>query len=37
MKKFIAENGEELIARDEVQEAAFEKAGLTPVKEEKKK
>ena len=33
-KVFVAENGEKLIARDEVQEAAFKNAGL---KEEKKK
>lgn len=33
-KVFIAENGEKLIARDEIQVAAFRKAGL---KEEVKK
>lgn len=33
-KVFVAENGEKLVARDEVQEAAFKKAGL---KEEVKK
>lgn len=27
-KVFIAENGEELVARDEVQEAALKNAGL---------
>jgi len=27
-KIFVAENGEKLIARDEIQEAAFRKAGL---------
>lgn len=34
MKVFVAENGQKLIARDEVQAAAFKNAGL---KEEKPK
>jgi hypothetical protein len=31
-KIFVAENGEKIVARDEVQEAAFKKAGFTEVK-----
>jgi len=34
MKVFVAENGEKIVAQNEVQEAAFENAGL---KEETKK
>ncbi|WP_368658674.1 hypothetical protein AB3Z07_05085 [Metabacillus halosaccharovorans] len=36
MKIFIAENGEKIIARDEIQEAAFKKAGLKEDVDEKK-
>lgn len=36
-KVFVAENGEKLEARDEVQEAAFEKAGLKELEENDKK
>lgn len=36
-KVFVAENGEKLIARDEIQEAAFRKAGLREEKADKKK
>lgn len=34
---YKAENGEILIARDELQASAFEKAGLKRVEEEQKK
>ncbi len=37
MKVFVAENGQQIVARDEVQEAAFRNAGLKEVKETKKK
>lgn len=36
-KVFVAPNGEELIARDEIQEAAFKQAGLEEKAETKKK
>jgi hypothetical protein len=36
MKKFQSENGEILIAWDEIQEAAFISAGLKEVEEKKK-
>lgn len=36
-KIFVAENGEKLEARDEVQEAAFRNSGLKEVVEPKKK
>lgn len=35
-KVFVAENGQELIAKDEVQEAAFRNAGLKEKPEKKK-
>lgn len=35
-KVFIAENGEKLIARDEIQAAAFRKAGLKEETSKKK-
>lgn len=35
--KFIAENGEVVTAQNEVQAAAFIKAGLKPVEEKKNK
>lgn len=35
-KVFVAENGQDIVARDEVQEAAFKNAGLKE-KETKKK
>jgi hypothetical protein len=34
-KVFIAKNGEKLVARDELQEVAFQQAGLVEVEEEK--
>jgi hypothetical protein len=36
-KVFVAKNGEKLVARDELQEVAFKKAGLEEVEEEVKK
>lgn len=36
MKEYIAENGESVFAMNEVQEAAFESAGLKPVDEPKR-
>mgnify|MGYP000874272899 CR=1 FL=1 len=36
-KVFVAENGEKIIARDEVQAAAFENAGLKEQKTTAKK
>lgn len=36
-KVFQAENGQTVIARDEIQEAAFRNAGLKEVKDTKKK
>lgn len=36
-KVFVSENGEKLVARDEVQEAAFKKAGLKEEKATAKK
>jgi hypothetical protein len=36
-KVFVAENGEKLVARDDIQEAAFLKAGLKEEVEEDKK
>jgi hypothetical protein len=36
-KIFVAENGEKLEARDEVQEVAFRNAGLKEVEDTKKK
>jgi hypothetical protein len=36
VKIFVAENGEKLEARDEIQEAAFANAGLKEVPEKKK-
>lgn len=35
-KIFVAENGEKLEARDEIQEEAFKNAGLVEVPEKKK-
>jgi hypothetical protein len=37
MKTYQAENGETLIAQDEVQQAAFENAGLKPVEDKPKR
>lgn len=37
MKVFQAENGEKIIAIDEVQEAAFKNAGLVEVEEKETK
>lgn len=35
-KIFVAENGEKLEARDEIQEAAFKQAGLKEIESKKK-
>lgn len=35
-KVFVAENGEQLVAKDDIQEAAFIKAGLKEKPEKKK-
>lgn len=36
MRVFVAENGNKIIAQDDIQAAAFENAGLKEVQEKKK-